>query len=302
MQTFGGKHSEQKLQAVSEYLKIYTTALSRQNFELVYFDAFAGSGEFDPSKKTKVAYAEQKPLFDFPQSEDVGEVAEFTYGSAKRALMLARPFDRYIFVEKDPENFKRLLNLKQDFPNLAKRIECVQGDANDELRRFCDPQVTNWRKTRAVVFLDPYGSQVDFNTLSLLAATEAVDLWYLFPSFLSVYRQISGKGKTTHEQERSINRILGTEDWKGEWIQPSFEPDFFIDSEERTKKQVEIDDITRFMIRHLKKEFRGGVLDSWLPLGENGAHWYSLLFAWANPSEKAKIASKFASHVLKKSK
>lgn len=44
--------------------------------------------------------------------------------------------------------------------------------------------------------------------------------------------------------------------------------------------------------------FKGGVLDEWLPLGSRGIHMYSLVFAWANPREKAKLAGKLAKAVL----
>lgn len=41
------------------------------------------------------------------------------------------------------------------------------------------------------------------------------------------------------------------------------------------------------------------MLDDWYALGSRKIHMYSLMFAWANPSEKAKLAGKFASAVLR---
>ena len=42
---FGGKHTEEKLELVENYLDRYTTALKYQSFHLIYFDAFAGTGD-----------------------------------------------------------------------------------------------------------------------------------------------------------------------------------------------------------------------------------------------------------------
>lgn len=296
-QQFGNQHTEIKLDAIEKYLAAYTTALSKQNFELIYFDAFAGTGEVDiTGKDTKLPEYVQMELMDEDLSNlYAGDLDKFTDGSAKRALQIPRKFDKYFFIEKKKKKFYQLQKLKDEFPNLSTSIACINGDANLELKKFC--QQTNWVKTRAVVFLDPFGSQVDFDTIKLIASTEAIDLWYLFPSFLSVYRQISNLGKMTSEQESSINRIIGTEAWKDKWTSSEIVPDLF-GEENVSKKQVEINDITEFMIARMKKEFKGGVLDTWLPLGLNGSHWYSLLFAWANPSPKAKLAANLANHVM----
>ena len=60
--------------------------------------------------------------------------------------------------------------------------------------------------------------------------------------------------------------------------------------------------MTEFMIECMKPIFGDGVLADWLPLGGKGRHDYSLLFAWANPSPKAKLAAKLAAAVLKRKK
>ena len=60
--------------------------------------------------------------------------------------------------------------------------------------------------------------------------------------------------------------------------------------------------MTEFMIARMKEVFRGGVLDEWLPLGAKGRHDYSLIFSWANPSPKAKLAATLAAAVLKSKK
>ena len=48
---FGGSWTEEKLKSVGSYLSRYTTALKYQSFELVYFDAFAGTGDREEDPK-----------------------------------------------------------------------------------------------------------------------------------------------------------------------------------------------------------------------------------------------------------
>ena len=43
---------------------------------------------------------------------------------------------------------------------------------------MCDK---DWSLHRAVLFLDPYGMQVEWATIEAVAKTKAIDLWLLFP-------------------------------------------------------------------------------------------------------------------------
>lgn len=296
-QNFGGSHTKTKLDAVQTYLEIYTTALKKQKFDLVYFDAFAGTGSIETRIKIAVQN-EGSSVTDLlgDSYEGVEALDPLIEGSARRALGITNSFDRYVFVEKDKSKANELESVKLAFPELADRIEIINDDANVQIASFCAS--TDWRKTRAVAFLDPYGSQVSFESIALLAGTRAVDVWYLFPAFLSVYRQISSDGRMTSEQENSIIRLLGTDDWRKKWIKREVSNDLLgplvVDS-----KQVDVDEITRYMIARMRAVFRGVVLDSWLPLGQDNSHWYSLLFACANPKPNATAkAAKFASYVM----
>ena len=49
---------------------------------------------------------------------------------------------------------------------------------NQKLLAFA--QSTDWKTHRAVVFLDPYGMQVEWKTIQALGQTEAVDLRFCF--------------------------------------------------------------------------------------------------------------------------
>jgi three-Cys-motif partner protein len=282
-QRFGGVHTERKLAKLEAYLKSYSTALKHQNFRLIFFDAFAGTGD--------IQTADEAPLL-----EGVDEYTSFIEGSAQRALRFGEAFDEYVFVEKSRWKVRELNSLRSQFPVIADRISVRHGDANSELRKFCEH--TDWKRTRAVVFLDPCGNQVGWGTIVALAKTDAIDLWYLFPAGLGVHRQIS-KVKGVHKtHEASLDWLLGTTEWRNRFVGKKVVADLF-EPQENQERRATAESITQFMAERMKTVFRGGVLDAWLPLGARNIHMYSLMFAWANPSENAKLAGKLALAVLR---
>ena len=99
------------------------------------------------------------------------------------------PFKNYLFIERSQARCAELEKLKKQFPERASSLEILPGDANEILVSWVGSQ--NWNKTRAVVFLDPYGMQVDWETLKALGATSGVDLWLLFPLGVGVMRLLT---------------------------------------------------------------------------------------------------------------
>ena len=58
-------------------------------------------------------------------------------------------------------------------------------------------------KNRAVVFLDPYGAQVDWSTIRDIGETKTIDLWVLFPLGQAVNRM-----STRHEPNPAWTKRL----------------------------------------------------------------------------------------------
>lgn len=284
---FAGPHTVKKLDKLEAYLKAYLNVLKNQTLRTIYFDAFAGTGEIptaagDPSL----------PLDD--------EGRAFILGSAKRALGLQSKFTEYVFVEKSRAKAKELADaVKKQHLDVSDRVRVLNEDANVALQSFC--RSTNWRKSRSVVFLDPYGHQVEWTTIEAVAATKAIDLWYLFPAGLGVHRQIGRDAHVDADKERSLDRIFGTPTWRQAFINQEERPaDLFYEAEQQFTKTATPESITRFMIERMASAFEGGVLEEWLPLGSRGVHMYSLLFACANPSPKANaLARKLARAVMR---
>lgn len=284
-QRFGSAHTEKKLQLVTEYLGVFSTATKKQSFAKMYIDAFAGTGAWQDKRHSGA----QGELLDF------SAVAE---GSTTRALRIDPPFDRYVFIEKSKRKTSALGQLGQEFPALKARIEIIQNDANVALRDLC--QRIDWHKTRAVVFLDPFGFQVEWQTVEALAKTEAVDLWYLVPTGIGINRQITRDGRILPEGGSLVDSMLGTTEWRARLVKTETAPvDLFGVSQVRQFK-AGLDEIAELVLERLGGVFKGGVAKYGLPLGTQGRAMYTLVFACANPSPKAsKLALTLANAVLK---
>jgi three-Cys-motif partner protein len=281
-QRFGGPWSLVKVDAVAAYLKAFNTALKGQHFERIYIDAFAGSGDF--------AYATTGagPLFD----EE--EALRMHAGSARRALETAPPFDRLIFVENDQKNIASLHELVGADRN---RAIVVPGDANAEVVRIC--RNTNWQKTRGVIFLDPFGNSVEWNTLQQVASTN-LDVWYLFPLF-GVYRNAPiDQSALTDDKRATITRILGTDEWEQRFYEPPPQADrtLFDLPAVAARRTLNVDGIEAFVKQRLESIFPL-VKRPRRILGPNKAPMFSLFFAMANRSKKAQaVAGPIAAHIL----
>lgn len=279
---FAGRHTIEKLEAIGGYLNAYRKVMKSTSFTTIFFDAFAGTGDLPVD-------LDEGGLF-----QEVTDKDEILEGSARRALQVVPSFHRYVFVEKMKGKAGELHRLKSEYPSIADRIEVNHGDANDELIKFC--RTTDWRKSRAVVFLDPFGNQVLWDTLATVAKCP-IDLWYLFPSHLGVNRQIANSGVVEDAKAQSLDRVFGTQNWRERFLVKEKNMDLFGETD-AARKEANADIVTRFMIERMRTVF-GGVLDEWLPLGKNGAHWFSLIFAWGNKSPgPGKIASRIAKHLM----
>ncbi|GBH32041.1 three-Cys-motif partner protein TcmP [Sphingobium xenophagum] len=284
-QQFGSAHTERKLQAVQKYLGAFTTALKKQSFELIYVDACAGSGSSAVRREER-----QGQLID---------VDEITIGSAVRALQIGTPFDRYVLNDAKRKNARSLKSIvDSQFVTLRDRVTIMQSDANQALVKLC--QSTNWRKSRAVVFLDPFGLQLNFSMVEELGKTQAVDLWYLVPVF-GMSRQIKGDGSILEPGGTRIDNMLGTQAWrKGVIIERRGETDLFGEVTPSIEKVANSAWFERVAMDQLASVFQGGVLEETLPLGRNGLHEFSLVFTCANPRSGAnELAKRLAKAVLK---
>jgi len=221
------------------------------------------------------------------------EAADYLEGSAKIALGLDSPFDHYLFVEKSRKRAEVLEStIKAEFPSLLSRVRIKQEDANTALCEWC--KARDWKKERAVVFLDPYGMQVDWKTVEELATTQAVDLWYLFP--LGVARLLTRDGNIDEAWARRLNILFGVEDWKSRFYQTVTNANLFGEYEE-TVRDATVENIQSFIEERLKTKF-AAIAPSLVLRNSKSSPLFAFCFAASN-EKGAPIAVKIAKDILK---
>jgi len=287
---FGGDWTEQKLDVVAKYLSAYTKALKKKTFEKLYIDAFAGTGYREAGREDEGAPAASALLFpDLAEAEPQALLE----GSARRALGTDPPFDRYVFIERDASRCAQLEPLRTEFPALADAIEIRQGEANSEIQGLCDG---GWRTRRAVLFLDPYGMQVEWATIEAVARTQAIDLWILFPLGMGVNRLLKKSGDIPEPWRQALNRLLGTEDWFDEFYRVETTATLFGDEERVVKRSTEV--IGKYFNRRLETVFAGVAPEPAVLRNSRNAPLYLLCFAVGNPGRARDIALRIANHIL----
>lgn len=267
---FGGAWTLLKLTVLESYLEAYANAFKNMNYNLIYVDAFAGSGRCD----TKVGSID---------------------GSAKIALSIDR-FNEYIFIEYNEDNYSELLKLKEQYRN--KKITVIKGDCNMEIIKILNKY--NWTYNRALAFIDPYGFEFDFNTHKKLASTKAFDIWYLFPiSYVS--RFMPNNGNISKSNSEILTKQFGERNWINTLYQLNPQINLF-DMIEGTEslQRVNQSEICCYFKNRLNSIYPSVSCPVCLK-NSNNAPLFLLYFCIANPNQKAKnLANKIAGHIIKK--
>lgn len=281
---FGGPWTVEKLEVIREYLLAYTQVLKRQRLTRLYIDAFAGTGNRSSDRER------EQTLFDLP------ELDSMTKGSTRVALEIEPPFHKYIFIENSRRHASALEELKGEFPK--RDIEILNQDANEAIQRICREQ--DWRFTRAVLFLDPYGMQVSWDTLRAAAATKAMDVWVLFPSGMGINRLITKSGEIPPEWQETLDRFLGCAEWRDHFYRVTETTNLFGETTTDVVKEASTRKFERFFLDRLRTIFTAVAPESVPLLNSRGQVMYLLCFACGNP-RGADIAVRIARSVIKRS-
>jgi len=282
---FGGQHTDLKLSIVESYLKAFNTALNWKFSRLIYIDAFAGTGF-----RTVRVDARDGGLFDEPVAESV----EQRRGSAQIAIDVVPPFTTLIFIEQNPKYCAALRELATLHPQRA--ISVVEGDANVRIKE--EIAKIDWKGARAVLFLDPYGMEVEWPTLEAIANTKSIDVWFLF-SLSGLYRQATRNRDSMDEDKRAaITKMLGTDAWEKELYSSLGQGGLFGEKAPR-QRNADVSGLEQYVKKRLETIFPK-VFDP-LPLPiERRPQRYSLFCAISNEDPRAiGLATKIANHILK---
>ncbi len=188
-------------------------------------------------------------------------------------------FDRYLFIERKSTHALELEKLKSKFPAHSTNIEIANAEANSYLRQW--QETVNWKQWRAVVFLDPYGMQVEWETLKILAQTEAIDLWLLVPVGQAINRVLTTREPPPEEWANALTRTFGTEEWRDEFYPVADVPNLFGEFEQ--SKVANFERINQFFIRRLNTIFPHVAKNPLVLYNSQNTPLYLLCFAAANP-------------------
>ena len=286
-QQFGGDWTAEKLERVRKYLVAYATIMRKYGFRYAYLDAFAGTG-YNTAKPKK-----EDDVSLFPELVEA-EVAGLIDGSARIALKVEPRFTKYIFIEKKPKRFVELTKLKEEFPLLANDIVLINAEANAYLKDICENR--NWSRNRAVLFLDPFGMQVTWDTMKAIAETEAIDLWLLFPLGVAVNRLLRRDARISQSWQRRLDEFFGTPTWREAFYHIRTEQSLF-GMESKTEKVADFDAIANFFVARLKTIFAEVAQNPLTLLNSSNTPLYLLCFAAGNENG-AKTAVKIAQDIL----
>lgn len=281
---FGGQHTELKLSVVEAYLKAFTLALRAKFRDLWYIDAFAGTG----SRTTRTTVDAGELL----ESKPV-EVVETRRGSARIAIDVEPAFDHIVFIESNPAYCAELRKLKEQNP--TRDIVVVEGDANRAIQDSIGWD--GWRSARGVLFLDPYGMEVEWKTLQAIAATRAIDVWFLFP-LAGLFRNATRRLSDIDSHKRTaLTRIFGSDAWENELYPVESSPDLFGQTERH--RQADVQGLERYVKDRLEMIFPKVLKPLSLPIDAKPQR-FSLFLCISNPEPKAiGLATRIGNHILK---
>lgn len=275
---FGGPWTRDKLDILKSYLDRYTTVLKNQSFLLTYVDAFAGSGFWMPRSAGAL--------------EDPTDFRAMWKGSAATALDINnKPFDRLVFIEKDDDRYSSLKKLARR--HTGRQIEIVKEDANKAIPDLC---CTFRDYDRAVVFLDPFATQVSWSTVETLADTKIVDCWILFP-LGAILRMMPSKRDPDPELASHLDRVFGgRKHWKCLYQNAPQLELFGQQNRERISGGEPVIELYR---ERLNSVFEKVAPTPRVLCNRNNTPMFALYFAASN-KEGASIAVRIADHLLTK--
>lgn len=140
--------------------------------------------------------------------------------------------------------------------------------------------------------------QVEWSTVERLAATKAIDLWYLFPLGVGVARLLTFHGDIDELWKHRLDLLFGTPDWRTEFyhVTPG-QIDLFGQSREVVERDAPIAKIEAFIHKRLagifEKAAKGLVLKN-----SRQSPLYLLCFAAAN-EKGAPTAIRIAQNILR---
>ena len=198
--SWGGQWTEDKLDCFQKYVKAYLTIMNayrdKNEWELIYFDGFAGSGSREQS-----LVADEKAMSLFGEElHDASELHPYQ-GAAERVVQIEqqmRGFDEYWFIDKNEQNITSLELKLAEYQTRGKKI-FRPNDANEEVLNL-GRRLREHPKTKVLCLLDPFGMSINWDSIVALAGN-GIDLWILVPTGSIVNRLIQKNGELRYPEK-----------------------------------------------------------------------------------------------------
>jgi three-Cys-motif partner protein len=279
-----------KLNRLRNYLNAYTTIMKEQRWcqGFYYIDAFAGPGKHEVRSRLSKARGLLQDVANFGQQQE--EHRTFLAGSPQVALEIEHPFSAYVFVERSPSRVAALKKLAERYGS-SRKIRIQQSDCNKFLRdKVVSNAKINWRSSRAVAFLDPFGMQVPWSTIELLGQTQAIEILLNFPVGMAIQRLLlRDTHKLTPARRTKLDNYFGSPDWF-DTIYRKEQTLFGEATEEKIEKSGR--QLLKWYRERLRNVF-GHVSRAALFRNTRGGHLYYLMLASPNAT-----GVKIANHIL----
>lgn len=184
-------------------------------------------------------------------------------------------------------------------------IRTINGDANVEI-----PKIIKNIKTmdaKGVIFLDPYHTNVEWNTIKEIGKCGCLDFWYLFP--LSAFmRMLPKNGDVPEEWKSKISNLCGCSDniWFDRIYQKKTKYQMSLfdqDKEPPFEKTINVYGLADFVIDRLKTVFPFVCDEKKILVNSKKSPLFILLFATSAKNDKGQnLAKKIAREIINHAK
>jgi len=183
-----GVWSEVKLAILEEYAKPYNQILRSRNLHPIYVDGFAGAGHHIAKGSERIIQ-----------------------GSPVRALSVEPPFDSLHFVDIDGARVAELKRLSAGRPNVFVHL----GDCNTVLLTEVFPKIRYQDFQRALCILDPYGLQLNWETIRAAGQSNVIEIFLNFP-VMDMNRNVlwHKSDRVSEIQRERMTRYWGDNSWE----------------------------------------------------------------------------------------
>lgn len=296
---WGGPWTEKKLEAFEKYVSAYLTIMKKHaiknGWTLFYFDAFAGSG----SRETGIENLtdEKDLLFSYEEIKDITNQTSYK-GAAERVLEIdidGFSFNYYYFVDKDENSLLALKSkLNSKFPNKSNCMAFKPGDANEKILELVN-YIKTHPKCAALVLLDPFGMQLNWETIQALKDIKHIDLWILVPSGVIINRLLTKSGKILCPERLEKSFGMPISEIKKYFYEQVTEQSLFGEFTHQKKRDNTINRIAQLYLDLLSNEFAHVIKKPLVLTNSTNCPIFHFVFASHN-----KIGVKIASEIVGK--